>query len=160
MRTAKSCGSDASKLASSSREASFLGATVTRKPDHREEHVISRKAIAQGMSDCLRCPVCSCAHFFVHMHTRPPVQRASGIPCALYFLRAKNTGKPRADRAARTTMRIHGLGKEPARNPEQTSSMAVVRRRRPASISPCFQGEVFTQVRYFSANMNPRAADS
>src|SRR6266404_4508520 len=67
MRTAKSCGSDASTLASSSREASFLGATVTRKPDHRGERAISRKAIAQGMSDCLRCPVCSCAHLFVHI---------------------------------------------------------------------------------------------
>jgi hypothetical protein len=37
------------------------------KADHREERAISRKAIAQGMSDCLRCPVCSCAHFFVHI---------------------------------------------------------------------------------------------
>ncbi|MBN8989356.1 MAG: hypothetical protein J0H42_13995, partial [Rhizobiales bacterium] len=33
----------------------------------RGEHVISRKAIAQGMSDVLRCPVCSCAHFLVHI---------------------------------------------------------------------------------------------
>jgi hypothetical protein len=32
----------------------------------RGEPVISRKAIAQGMSDALRCPVCSCAHFLVH----------------------------------------------------------------------------------------------
>jgi hypothetical protein len=31
------------------------------KPAHRGEHEVSRKAIAQGMSDCLRCPVCSCA---------------------------------------------------------------------------------------------------
>ena len=38
LRTAKSCGPDASTLASSSREASFLGATVTRKPDHRGEY--------------------------------------------------------------------------------------------------------------------------
>jgi hypothetical protein len=30
----------------------------------RGDHVISRKAIAQGMSDVLRCPVCSCAHSF------------------------------------------------------------------------------------------------
>ena len=30
----------------------------------RGDHVISRKAIAQGMSDVLRCPVCSCAHFY------------------------------------------------------------------------------------------------
>src|SRR4030081_3127470 len=51
----------------------------------RGEHVISRKAIAQGMSDCLRCPVCSCAHFFYPLHMRPRVQRASGIPCALSF---------------------------------------------------------------------------
>ena len=32
----------------------------------RGERAISRKAIAQGMSDVLRCPVCSCAHFLVH----------------------------------------------------------------------------------------------
>src|SRR6266536_601435 len=37
--------------------------TVTNKPAHRGEHEVSRKAIAQGMSDCLRCPVCSCAPF-------------------------------------------------------------------------------------------------
>jgi hypothetical protein len=33
----------------------------------RGELAISRKAIAQGMSDVLRCPVCSCAHFLVHI---------------------------------------------------------------------------------------------
>src|SRR5437667_7155324 len=38
-------------------------ATVTTSPLHRGEHEVSRKAIAQGMSDCLRCPVCSCAPF-------------------------------------------------------------------------------------------------
>src|SRR4029079_19206428 len=32
----------------------------------RGDHVISRTAIAQGMSDVLRCPVCSCAHFSHH----------------------------------------------------------------------------------------------
>jgi hypothetical protein len=37
-----------------------------KKADHRGDHVISRKAIAQGMSDVLRCPVCSCAHFLPH----------------------------------------------------------------------------------------------
>ena len=31
------------------------------KPAHRGEHEVSRKAIAQGMSECFRCPVCSCA---------------------------------------------------------------------------------------------------
>src|SRR5947208_5601626 len=35
--------------------------TVTTSPLHRGEHEVSRKAIAQGMSECFRCPVCSCA---------------------------------------------------------------------------------------------------
>ena len=72
----------------------------------RGEHVISRKAIAQGMSDVLRCPVCSCAHFLCTLRMRPRVQRASGIPCALCFHEgAKITSKPRAQRVAR--MRTH-----------------------------------------------------
>jgi hypothetical protein len=40
-------------------------ATVSNKPDHRGERAIAVKTIAQGKSDCLRCPVCSCA-FFLH----------------------------------------------------------------------------------------------
>src|SRR3954465_10809864 len=28
-------------------------------------------------------PVCSCAHFLCTLHTRPQVQRAPGLPCAL-----------------------------------------------------------------------------
>ena len=55
---------------------------------HRGEHEVSRKATAQGMSDALRCPVCSCAHFSLPMRMRPRVQRASGIPCALWIERA------------------------------------------------------------------------
>ena len=34
-----------------------------KSPILRGEREISRKAIAQGMSDVLRCPVCSCAFF-------------------------------------------------------------------------------------------------
>jgi len=30
-------------------------------------------------------PVCSCAFFCACLHTRPRVQRAPGIPCALFF---------------------------------------------------------------------------
>ena len=40
-------------------------ATVTTSPARRGDHVISRKAIAQGMSDVLRCPVRSCALSFL-----------------------------------------------------------------------------------------------
>jgi hypothetical protein len=56
---------------------------------HRGERVIGRKAIAQGMSDVLRCPVCSCAHFLCTLRMRPRVQRAPGIPCALCLERAR-----------------------------------------------------------------------
>src|ERR1700754_2857878 len=38
--------------------------TVTTSPPRRGEHEVSRNTIAQGMSDCLRCPVCSCAPSF------------------------------------------------------------------------------------------------
>src|SRR5204863_3121117 len=55
----------------------------------RGEHEISRKAIAQGMSDVLRCPVCSCAHSLCTLRMRPRVQRASGIPCALFLWEAR-----------------------------------------------------------------------
>src|SRR5256885_16505556 len=58
-RTAKSCGPGAATLASSLWR--FPQVTVTTSPLHRGEHEVSRKAIAQGMSECFRCPVCSCA---------------------------------------------------------------------------------------------------
>src|SRR5437763_17156468 len=61
-RTAKSCGPGAAMLALSCAGIS-RAATVANKPAHRGEREVSRKAIAQGMSDCLRCPVCSCAPF-------------------------------------------------------------------------------------------------
>src|SRR6266496_266623 len=60
-RTAKSCGPGAATLALSL--WSFPQVTVAKKPAHRGEREVSRKAIAQGMSECFRCPVCSCAPF-------------------------------------------------------------------------------------------------
>jgi hypothetical protein len=48
MRTVKSCGSDASTLASSRRDNPL--AMVARKPDHQGEREESRKTVAQGMS--------------------------------------------------------------------------------------------------------------
>jgi hypothetical protein len=47
MRTAKSCGPDASTLASSWR--SDPPATVAKESDHRGEHEGNRKTIARGM---------------------------------------------------------------------------------------------------------------
>src|SRR5256885_11819387 len=82
-RTAKSCGPGTAMLALSLWSNSQV--TVTTSPLHRGEHEVSRKAIAQGMSECFRCPVCSCAPNAQFRHTRPRVQRAPGIPCALWF---------------------------------------------------------------------------
>ena len=81
-RTAKPCGPDAPTLAFKSR-ASVREATVTTKPGRRGERGISRNAITQGMPDASAEPVCSCAHPLPPLRTRPRVQRASGIPCAL-----------------------------------------------------------------------------
>ncbi|MGH6643563.1 MAG: hypothetical protein ACRED3_12800, partial [Bradyrhizobium sp.] len=46
---------------------SFSGRNGGKRAVLRGELAISRKAIAQGMSDVLRCPVCSCACSFVHV---------------------------------------------------------------------------------------------
>ena len=74
-RTVKSCGPDASAVGVKSAEGKSArpGADAPairrrrrqQSPILRGEREVSRKAIAQGMSDCLRCPVCSCA-FFSH----------------------------------------------------------------------------------------------
>jgi hypothetical protein len=77
--------------------------TVAKEPGHRAghrgEHEISRKAIAQGMSECFGEPVVanSCVYFV--SHTRLWVRRAPGIPCAL--IEGDGKSKTRADHAAR-----------------------------------------------------------
>src|SRR5205823_15007746 len=74
----------------------FLGSKLLRgdggkKAVLREEHEVSRKAIAQGRPECSSCPVCSCAAFCrVHWHARPRVQQAPGLRCALSFRRGPN----------------------------------------------------------------------
>ena len=90
MRTAKSCGPDAPmagvKFLGSSR---FLGMTVTNKLwSRRGEHGISRKPLRREGRSVSAEPVCSCAFPLCKLHTRPRVQRAPGLPCALCFLRA------------------------------------------------------------------------
>src|SRR6266540_4200637 len=67
MRTAKSCGSGAAVLALSPREAKLLGDDGGKRAVLREEHEVSRKAIAQGRPECSRCPVCSCALLFAQI---------------------------------------------------------------------------------------------
>src|ERR1700716_3452675 len=93
LRTAKSCGPEAPTLASSSRSCVgptgfrqnlALRMTVAKEPGHRGEHDISRKTIACGNAGRFRCTRCySCAFYQYKVHTRPRVQRASGVPHAL-----------------------------------------------------------------------------
>jgi len=83
-RTAKSCGSDVAVLALRSGEAKLLWDNGGKRAVLRGEHEVSRKAIAQGRPECSRCPVCSCAALAMRkQHTRPRVQQAPGLPCAL-----------------------------------------------------------------------------
>src|SRR5207302_2675807 len=66
-RTAKTCGPDARYAGVKFRGNKLLRNDGGKRASaHRGEHVISRKAIAQGMSDCLRCPVCSCALYLYY----------------------------------------------------------------------------------------------
>jgi len=81
-RTAKSCGPDASTLASSLRRCPQ--ATVTKKPDRRGEYDISRKTIARGMPGVSRCDLTNaCAFYHTHCTRGYRAHRTPGIPCAL-----------------------------------------------------------------------------
>ena len=97
MRTAKTCGPDASTPASSSREGSFSGMTVTRKPDRRGDHVIRRNTVACGNAGCFGVSVVTNARA-IYTTRAAAGALAPGIPHALPW--AKRTGTARADRAA------------------------------------------------------------
>jgi hypothetical protein len=150
---------------------------VTRKPDHRGERAISRKAIAQGMSDCLRCPVCSCAHLFVHIaHETAGAARIRHSLRPLFSRGAKLTCKPRADRAARTPMHIYSLKIEsPVSAPQgEGSGRRAAHTHIPGTDAPlCRYPAPPAPINFslfsrrsvhprppLSAKMSPRAADS
>jgi hypothetical protein len=84
LRTAKSCGPDASmvgvKLAMMLRITPMM---VTTKPDHQGEREISRKAVACGNAGCPGELVVTNACAFYTSRTRLRVQRAPGIPRSL-----------------------------------------------------------------------------
>ena len=140
-RTVKSCGPDASVVGVKSVEGKSArpGAdepAIRRRrgqtsPIPRGERDISRKAIAQGMSDRLRCPVCSCASSLPILHTRPRVQRASGIPCSLPLEGQRNASLGRLPPRERDAMFNRGrLRLGPAGS--RTSTAAKGPNRRPA----------------------------
>ena len=68
---------------------------------------ISRKTTAQGRPDASAEPVCSCAPYTrTLLHTRPRVQRAPGLPCALSNSRANDLRKLRAHPPRETRSRV------------------------------------------------------
>src|SRR5437016_13976257 len=101
-RTAKSCGSGAAVLALSPREAKLLEGDGGKRAVLREEHEVSRKAIAQGRPECSRCPVCSCALLFAQIaretagaastrsSLRPLTKRAGSSPANLGQLMSRD----------------------------------------------------------------------
>ena len=77
----------------------------------RGERGISRKAIAQGMSDVLRCPVCSCAAYLVQIaHETAGAARIRSFPAPSDLRGREVSSKPRAQCVARMRMCIcmHG----------------------------------------------------
>jgi hypothetical protein len=105
-RTAKSCGSGAAVLALSPREAKLLEGDGGKRAVLREEHEVSRKAIAQGRPECSRCPVCSCAVLFSANRTRDRGCSKHPVFPAPSEKGGKRRCKPRALCVARMRSRI------------------------------------------------------
>src|SRR6266436_2917381 len=102
-RTAKSCGSGAPTLALRSRER-FRERRWQKSPVTGKSTKETVKTIAQGMPvDAVYLWLLTRVLFL--LHTRPRVQRASGIPCALFVLRDTRSRITRTRCAAR--MRAH-----------------------------------------------------
>jgi len=68
----------------------------------REEHEVSRKAIAQGRPGCPRCPVCSCAVLFAQIARETAGAASTRSSLRPLTKRAKERCKPRAKHVARS----------------------------------------------------------
>src|ERR1700677_3273118 len=83
-------------------ERNFHGRWWLTSPVHQGDHGGAVKTIAQGMPCDFGGP-CNCACVFLLLHAKLRVHRASGIPCALTLLKAREfLGKPRAHGVARS----------------------------------------------------------
>jgi hypothetical protein len=59
-----------------------------------QERGISRKTIAQGKAGMLRLYLYARARLYAHLlHTRPRVQQAPGVPCALSWAKRYSTAR-------------------------------------------------------------------
>src|SRR5437588_9305603 len=113
-RTAKTCGPDARYAGVKFRGNKLLRSDGGKRASaHRGEHVISRKAIAQGMSDCLRCPVCSCAQLSTICTRDRGCSAHPAFPAPSDFRRSRKL--------------LANLGRNVPRECEHTSIVVIVR---------------------------------
>jgi hypothetical protein len=99
----KSCGSGAAVLALSPREAKLLGDNGGKRAVLREEHEVSRKAIAQGRPECSQLPCMLVCIFVCANRTRDRgCSKHPVFPAPSVFREGKIKTIARAFRAART----------------------------------------------------------
>src|SRR5260221_12120332 len=115
-RTAKSCGSDAPRPASSLREEAQ--ATVPTKPGHRGEREISRKTIARGMPGDFRCDRGDYARVLFSFAREAAAHQAPGIPCALCFRGERFMQNSGASRRGIAHLYLTGAGVGTCRSPD------------------------------------------
>src|SRR5687768_11670342 len=126
-RTAKSCGPDAAMLASSLAGV-LRKVTVTTSPLTGESTKYAVKPLRGGcrsVSAALYARVRQLRNFW---HTRPRVQRAPGIPCALYFNRGTTNLKSSGENKPRERLRMF------PRHCERSDLSAVARRAKAEAI--------------------------
>jgi hypothetical protein len=106
---------------------------VARSSDSPGRARISRKAIAQGRPECFRFTcMLVCAFPCASMHTRPRVQRAPGLPCALCLKREQTiwqTSGKSLSRERRLTSRRPCLVRNCARGAGTDNPVAAISRR-------------------------------
>jgi hypothetical protein len=119
--------------------------TVTRRIRRRGERGISRKTIAQGMSDVLRCPVCSCAFCFLPF-ARETAGAARIRHSLLPHFRGTTKRKPRAHPAAGRRTRIRCLKFESENKPRRPGQASIAS----ADPGPTRRG-VHYQARWWTA---------
>jgi hypothetical protein len=90
------------------------------KPAHRGEREVSRKAIAQGMSECFRCPVCSCAPIAQLL-----AHETAGAACTRHSLRPLFEGGQRDGNSSGETRRENAFTCQPQRPQESVSESHV-----------------------------------
>src|SRR3954469_8597425 len=103
----KSCGFDVAVLALRPREARLLGDNGGKRAVLREEHEVSRKAIAQGRPECFALPCMLVCPFVCANRTRDRgCSKHPVFPAPSKFWRDKRRCKPRTQCAARTRSHI------------------------------------------------------